>query len=437
MMKRAERVGRKKPWRIITAPLPRDWDEILSELNSPLGLELYMLGRQIRLFADCPIPRRDRLFGRRPRHVGERRSEALYYSPATLRRPLSLLMRLSAQQLPDELEIASACEEISVWAQEAGHSKTAVHYAELSASIRPHDPYFAFVAGRANRIMGIPWRAEVFYSRAIRYAYRQLNWDLYIRAHLGLGRLLADHGRLRVAALHYYSAARVAVDQGIDWLAAQTYHDLLVMHIEAGELATADVYARLALATYPLHNDRYPLAVHDYALLLISERHFADALSLLELVSAAAVPSHDQVIVWSTFARAAGSLGRSDQYSEAEAQVLKLAPHYQLFAPAAFVNLAFGARALSDWQLAETYAKRGIKLAESRGDHVVQSVGTDLLTEISNRMSAPLPAPPLTGEPAERLRDVLESAAKHLAAWHAETWTRKESQSGVMTLGPV
>jgi tetratricopeptide (TPR) repeat protein len=346
-------------------------------------------------------------------------------------------MRVSGQRPPEDTEIANACEEISGWAQEAGHPKTAVHFAELSAAIQPQNPYFAFVAGRANRIMGIPWRAEVFYSRAIRHAYRQLNWDVYVRAHLGYGRLLSERGRIHAAAPHLYSAARVAVDQGIDWLAAQTYHDLFAMHIEVEDYATAHVYAPLALATYPLHNERYPLAVHDYALLLVWEHHYAEAMPLLELVTAAAVPSHDQVIVWSTYGRTAGALGLADRFADAEARVLQLAPHYDLFAPAAFVNLALGARALADWQLAEAYVKRGIAQAEARADNVVLRVARELLAAIVDQVPAPSPAPPLAGEPAERLRLVLESATERLSAWHGETWTRKEQQSGAMTLGSV
>lgn len=438
MAKRAERIGHKKPWRILTAPLPRDWDEILSEISSPCGLEFYMLARQLRLFADTPPAGRHKIFpSRTSRHIGERRAEGLFYAPAPIRRTLRALMRITGRQPPEDEEIAAACEEISKWAQEAGFPKTAVHFAEACAAIRPDDPYFAFVAGRANRIMGIPWRAEVYYSRAIRYASRQLNWDVYIRAHLGFGRLRADRGRVRSAAEHYFSAARAAVDQGIDWLAAQTYHDLLVLHIDAGDIPAADHYAQLALSTYPLHNERYPLAVHDYALLLVSEHHYAEAMPLLELVSGIDVPTHDQVIVWSTFGRAAGNLRDPGKYADAEARVLQLAPHYDLFAPAAYVNLAFGAHALGDWDLAEVYVRRGVELAEPRGDKAVVRVGQELLAAIIGRLAPPSPAPPIVGEPATRLEDVLSTATERLSAWHAGTWSKKEGQAGIMSLGPV
>ena len=383
MVRRIARVLRaKRPWRVMAAPRPLDILEIVRETNSDLGIELLCLAQQVRLYADCHPDKRHRVFPTEaiPLHVAERRAEALKAAPADLRGDLRTLMRMRSRQPPPLADLAAACEAITLWAQEAGYSMTAVHFAEAGAMIRPNEPYGAFIAGRTNRMVGLDWRAEAFYLRAIRYAFRQQNWHVYIRAHLGLGRLLQDRGRVRAAASHLFSAARAADDQGIDWLAGQTYHDLLVLYYEAGDYPTAAVYAEKALAIYPMHHERYPIAVHDFGFLLVVCNRPADALPLLEPLVRTPLSRHDQVLAWGTMARTAGALGLIDRYSDAETRILDLAPQYDSHAPFAFVNLAFGARALGDWELADRYARTGLSLAEEKNRPHDAGVARELLS---------------------------------------------------------
>lgn len=324
-----------------------------------------------------------------------------------------------------------------MWAQEEGFSNTAIHFAEAASLINPGDPYFAFIAGRTNRLVGIHWRAEVFYSRAIRHAYRKQNWDVYVRANLGLGRHHADRGGVRAAAKHFFSAARVALDQGHDWLAAQTYHDLFPLHYELGEIDKAHEVARKALATYPHHHERYPVAVHDFLLLLILDQHFAEAWPLLKTLVKAPLRSHDQVLVWGTIARTAGSLQMAEAFADAEARVLELAPHWDAFAPAAYLGLAAGAHALRDRALAESYARKGLLLAEAKQDRQARRLVQELLDDLAAARPSPPPLP-LKGELAEGLRELTAVAEEELASWRSDsTWTAKENQSGLWTLGPV
>jgi hypothetical protein len=119
--------------------------------------------------------------------------------------------------------------------------------------------------------------------------------------------------------------------------------------------------------------------------------------------------------------------------------VLALAPHYDLHMPAALINLAFGARALEDWTLAESYVRRGILAGEARGDAVALRVGRELLAEIERREPALAPARLDHGASVgpSKVEELAAVLADQLAAWRGPTWTRKESQSGVATLGPV
>jgi len=351
-VRRAAKIGKKRPPRYLPVPPPGDWRELLGELpNTYLASELIMLLRQARLISWVePVLERpvgeametpatlDLFYQRTPLHVAERRTEALAESDATLRDHLRTLMGLISRNLPTVGELGRACEGVAAWAEDEGYPKTALQFAEAAAAVNPQDPYSAFVAARTNRVLGENWRAEVLYLRAIRMAYRELNWEVYTRANLGLGRLLADSGRFRAAADRYRSAARTAMDQGEEWLAAQTYHDIAVLKFEHGELEHAAEFALLALETYPRHNERLPVAVHDLVFLYVSEYHYAEVISILDVLVTLPLRPQDQVLVFGTLARTAGSLKDNEKFAQAESRVLALAPHHEVHASAALLT---------------------------------------------------------------------------------------------------
>ena len=130
------------------------------------------------------------------------------------------------------------------------------------------------------------------------------------------------------------------------------------------------------------------------------------------------IPVHDQVIGWSTLARTVAALGDSARYADAEARVLELAPHFPLHAAAAFVNLAFGARALRDWELAAEYANRGISVAAAQGNRLVALVGRALLRDIEAFDPGPPPAAPLHGREAQALRELAADKKADGEKWY-------------------
>jgi tetratricopeptide (TPR) repeat protein len=415
--------------------MPRDWDLVLGEIESELGVELYMLIRQVRLFADSRSERPGRLFvPKQVPHVAERQDAALRAAPPLLRSPLRVLMRVSGRRPPQVDEIAHACEALASWAQDVGFPDTAVHLVEAAAVVHAWNPYFAFIAGRTNRLAGHFWRAELFYTRAVRQAYRKQKWDVYVRANLGLGRLHADRGRLRTAAKHLFSAARAAVDQGHHWLAAQIYHDLITLYYEIGQIGKACEVALRALTAYPKDHERYPVAVHDFLLLLIVERHYSEAWPMLERLVRAPLGSHEQVLVWGTVARTAGNLQLRQEYAEAEARVLETVPHSDAFAPAAYLGLAAGAHALGDGNLAESYSRKALLLAQEKQDHQTRRLAVELMDDISAGRCA-LPPVPLRGELADRIADLftvsqgeelIPRASDHVL-WKLKSWRPGQS----------
>lgn len=223
---------------------------------------------------------------------------------------------------------------------------------------------------------------------------------------------------------------------------------MLLLTIEEGLLESVAGYVpttfrearnwgRMALAIYPRHHERFPAAVHDFVLSYVCEHRYSNALPLLELLMQAPIPYLDRVIGWSTLARSAGSLGDAERFATGEAHVLELSPHYEAHAAAAYVNLAFGARGLGDLRLAEQYVARGIAIAEARGDRLAAQVGRALQREILSGAPGPPPAPPLTGPDAAALDELAEAVADQLASWRGPTWTKKENQFGLATLGRV
>ena len=398
-----------------------------------------MLARQLWLFGGArdEQQRTSIVPPRTPRHVAQRRSEALHEVPPALRGELRTLMQFSRIKAPPPSRLAEACEALVAWAVDAGCPKIGVHFAEAAAAASPSHAYANFLAGRTNRIAGDDWRAEVFYSRAIRFAQRQLVWDVYVRANLGFGRLLAEQGKFGRAAGHYSTAAWAARDQGHPWLAAQTYHDLLVLYYEQGDYETAREYAQLALEQYPHHNERFPILIHDYGFLLVCMGRFANAAPLVEPLMKMPLRPHDQVLVAGTYARIMGALQQEEEYADAENRVLQLAPHYDLHAPFAFVNLGFGAHAMGLWDLAGEYARRAVELAAEKNRKYDLKMARVLQRLIRSKTPAIEPAPPLQGEPAAKLFKMTSVIAKELSSWRGETWTRKEGQAGAWAMGPI
>lgn len=424
MPTRAERIGRKRPKKALRALLPESWLEILHEIPADLGMEIAMLVRQLWLLSRSPRRRWHRLFRTSAEHVQERRVEALKAIPPDLRAELRVLMEAGSRH---PAEIARACDLLADWAYNSGLPRTAVHFAEAGAAIARNDPHAAFVAGRANRLGGKEWRAEIFYTRAIGDAYRRQQWKDYIRAQLGLGTVLLERGDLPGATERYRSAARVAADQGIEWLAAQTLHDIVGIHFERGDVGAAIETAWNAVSIYPLRNERYPIALHDLAFLYTVQHHHTEVLPLLEALLRIPIPLQDQVLVAGTFARAAGGAGLADHYAQGEARVLHHVHDHGYHADAVFVNLAFGARALGDWLRAERYVRRGIAAAVRKAHPYVERVARALSREIAARAPAPPAAPALPVGRAHQLAALVHT----LRAW------TPGNQSGPGTLGPV
>jgi tetratricopeptide (TPR) repeat protein len=320
---------------------------------------------------------------------------------------------------------ADALLRISEWALGRGAAEPAIQCAEAAAALFPESSRRALAAGRANRLTSEAARAAIFYERAVTMARFGRKWRTYVRAHVGLGQVKKALGDPVAARAHYYTAARAARSlSGEKWLAAQTRHDLLVLAAEEGAFDEALRHARHALEWYPRHHSRLPALVHDFGFLLMRLHLYAPAVPLLTTVMRAPIPSQDQVIGWSTLARAAAGVGDEAAYRAAAEEVLRRVALFDLHAAAAFENLAWGAHLLALWDLAEQYAARSIEISTEKAQN--ESL------ENARRVLSAARAKTILGHETpdgERLRGAVRELAREMgaafAAWRGPTWKRK------------
>jgi hypothetical protein len=145
---------------------------------------------------------------------------------------------------------------------------------------------------------------------------------------------------------------------------------------------------------------------------------------LLSSVMRVGIPPQDQVIGWSTLARAAAGVGDEAGYHAAADQVLRRVGLFDLHAAAAFENLAFGAHLLALWDVAKQYAERSIAIATEKA----QKESLDNARRVLNAAAAQAV---LAHESAdgERLhgavRELVREMGSRLGIWRGPTWKRK------------
>lgn len=330
---------------------------------------------------------------------------------------------------------ADALLRISEWALERGAGEPAIQCAEAAAALVPESPKRALAAGRANRIMGEPARAAIHYERAMTLARFSRKWRAYVRAHLGLGYVKKALGDPSAARAHFYTAARAARSlSGEKWLAAQTQHDLMGHAAEEGACDEALYHARKALEWYPTHHSSLPALAHDVAFLLVRMHENARAVPLLK-ATVPKLPPREQVIGWSTLARASAWSGDYAGYKEAAEKTLRLVGLFDLHAAAAFANLASGAHRLELWSEAEQYALRSLEISGKGAHAEATEVARPVLTSVRARSRA-IPDAPSECQNTSSIPPLLAELTARVAIWRGQTWKRKQ-QSGRERLGRV
>ena len=322
-------------------------------------------------------------------------------------------------------QLAVACAEAAEWAESRGVLPLAVALAEAAANAEPEAPARANVAARICRRAAEWDRSAAWYQRAIGLARRQRDAREFIRGQVGYGASLYNQGLLNQARPHLSAAAWRSRLAGLHEQAAHAWHDLLLVSAELGAYAEAQDYARRAATAYPLHARRLPYLAADLAVTLVFQRYYSSALPLLDAFVAKIEEPAEQVLALSNRAHAAAGVGDVKGFQGLAPRVLDLVEAYEEHAPAALVNLAAGAYALSDWDLGERCARLAVERAKGRKDGEPERRARELLEAIASRTPAPGEAPVPAGATGRQLRDLIRELVARLARWTPDARTAR------------
>jgi tetratricopeptide (TPR) repeat protein len=321
-----------------------------------------------------------------------------------------------------EAQVAEACRLVHEWADAHSLLLTGVHFAEAAGIVAPDDPARANDAGWMCYRAALYDRAETWYRRGYGLAVQMRHRDLSIsreqsiRALLRTGILMQTLGRHEKAKEYFELAARRAVRTGRRPEAAKANHDLLTYMAEVGTYEEAEKYANQALDLYAHDAPRLPVLAHDYGFLLVRFSFYTHAVPLLQLSVARIIFPEVQALAWGTLARAAACAGRRELFESAEGKAVSQVALHQDFAPAVFVNLGEGARALREWDQAESYAAMGLEAARDRQQASAEYVAMNLLDQIAARQPGQLEeVPPST----ERIQLLTRRFTTRLRKWKA------------------
>ena len=232
-----------------------------------LGIALWQRVRDVVLWAQVPPGERPGLF--RPLSAAQtaRLAQAADEAPE-LAEPLhELSMIVATPGRAEAARVAEACERVLVWAELRGMRETALQFAEAAARVEMDTSLRSKLAGRLCRRVHDHPRATLWYRRAARLARRADNEAEFAFAQLGLGGVALDQGKLDEAEHYFWRAARAALRQGRQSLAAEAHHDLLGLTLAGGRYAEAIEHAEKAVDLYPTKHPGIPNLAYDIAFL--------------------------------------------------------------------------------------------------------------------------------------------------------------------------
>ncbi|HYW13088.1 MAG TPA: tetratricopeptide repeat protein [Longimicrobium sp.] len=263
---------------------------------------------------------------------------------------------------------------------------TAVQFAELAARLQPDDSARSFTAGRLCRRNGEHQRAAIWYRRALRLARIAGNHIDMANARLGMGNLESDLGNSASAEANFLKAARAALRNGRQSLAAAAFHNLIGVTYDSGRRDEALDHLRKAASYYSPDHPRFPAFAYDAGFFLLREGYFSSALTLFETVLPWVDGDRVSILVRSALARSAAAVRDHIRYTRQATVVLAMVDVDDEDSADALYQLAEGARAFQQWDTADSLADRAMALAEKRSDARIASYSRALLQAVRDRV---------------------------------------------------
>lgn len=379
-------------WRI-PPPILRDSADpgpeglaILDEFRTELGAILWKSLRSVLVWAQVPPNARRHLF---PPESGRRRSLeilALSIEDDDLREPLEALTQVLS--MPDSVDpeiVGLACRRIAGWAEAADAPRTSIEFLQASALACPANARFALALGRASRDLGQYARSESWLQRTVGLARQAEDWETYIRAYLGHGKMMLRRGVLPAARRSYVKALRRSVRQGMRELEGMALQDLFILEDKAGNLARAEDYASRAVATFGSKHKDLPHLAHDIAVFWMQRGDVEHAFPVLR----EAVDRVREVyrgIALGSLARASGHTHDEVTFDWAVDQLERWWDGPGI--ADAWAEVARGAVALTRFDEARDHARRAETMARRKGECLVRFEAESLLQSIQAEEAA-------------------------------------------------
>jgi hypothetical protein len=220
--------------------------------------------------------------------------------------------------------------------------------------------------------------------------------------------MMRDSGNYAEAARFVGRAARRAKRFNRKKEMGMAYHELFVIAAERGQFTLAAKHARSAVSAYPVRHPNLPHFGHDVAFeVYVRQCQYPGAVAILTKVLPLMRTSRDQALAWSSLAWATAGAGLRERYREAERITVEHVGTQREFAPAIFIHLAQGARALREWDRAERFAEAARESASQNEDQVLEKEAAELLASIARREPSP---------PEAQQSDALDSLARLIVA---------------------
>ncbi len=356
---------------------------LLQENDGELGLVLWRSLRTVCAWASVAPADRPLLFpdGARDQRMADLLAAA---PPPALERPLLVLAELLGDPVrmgPDRVGIA--CLSVAAWAREAGRPATALEFTQAGALVCPGSPSYALAAARESRDSGEHEQSEALYHRAVALARQLHDWDGYVRAHAGLGKLAQARGAYPAARKSHLRALRAAERHRLGYLRAMVLHELFVVEVDCGNAAPAERYAEAAADAYGRGHAMLRVLAFDIAGFWMNQGRYAEALPVFLRI----LPTLDaevQVLGWGDVARSAGGTGEGELFDRAYRNVAA-APADLPRRLDALRETAHGALLLGRLELAERLAREVVLTARERDDHKSVFVAEALLADAEAR----------------------------------------------------
>lgn len=395
-----DRTRARRLW-TVTAPPPRRWlrfegANVLDEVQSPAGLALWSMLRDVLVWAAIPPEGRAGVFSG---PVGGGWTESVCELPPAA---AAVLDRLHAEpERCTAAEVAESCRALSEWAGVNGFLVTEHEFGEAVHHLLPHEPDSSLFAGRAARHVGAFDRAEQWYKRALGLARAQCDRPAYALALIRRGALAEQRGDRAGARALQMAAWRMARRHKLRKLGAYTRHELLVLAIYTESFDVAQEHARVALRLYGRFDERFPQLAHDTAFLWGWHGHHSAALPIYAAVLPYVVRAGERIQVLGNIGRAAAAGGDADRFYEAWDQVNASAEEAAEYRATALLALAYGARTLRRTQLAGELASSALRAATVRGERVVAELAEALLGSVGQPGDRDQPPTPEMREMSE------------------------------------